>query len=283
MEKNKENNLNDNNLINKVNKNKNKENNSFITFIEEYYGYFKQFILFKDLYNIGKVNRKIMSLFLIDKGNNLIHKKELKINKLKRIVLMNKKDENIKEKTSVKLFLNSKNMKQIFIYLKRRQYIEAFKSLEPTVDEKMIEIYKLFFIILKDEKMVDLYEASIEKFWKKMTNDLVRKSFDGENLSNYIYNILLNGLNFDIEHILKINYIWKNYYYKKFDIKEITIESPTTGIFLLIIKEYLEYCGIIESDNNEPFYTSAIIKNDILNINKQLLDISNFFIKINNI
>ena len=39
-------------------------------------------------------------------------------------------------------------MKQIFIYLKRRQYIEAFKSIKPTVNERNLEIYKLFFIIL---------------------------------------------------------------------------------------------------------------------------------------
>ena len=71
-----------------INRNKNKDNNLFISFIEEYYGYFKQFISFKDLYNLGKVNHKIMSLFLIDKGNILLHKKELTKNKLKNIVLV---------------------------------------------------------------------------------------------------------------------------------------------------------------------------------------------------
>lgn len=174
-------------------------------------------------------------------------------------------------------------MKEIFIYLKRKQYIEAFKSLEPTVNEKYIEIYKLFFIILKNEKMINLYEISIEKFWKKMSNELVRKSFDGENLSKYIYDILLKGLNFDNEHILKVNYLWKNYYDKKYNIKDVTNESPTTGIFLLIIEEYLEWCGIIESDKNDPFYSCVILKNDILNINKKLLDITNCYIKLNNI
>lgn len=71
-----------------INTNKNKNNNLFINFIEEYYGYFKQFISFKDLYNFGKVNHKLMSLFLIDKGNILLHKKELKIIKLKNILLV---------------------------------------------------------------------------------------------------------------------------------------------------------------------------------------------------
>ena len=42
----------------KDNKSKYKAN-SFINFIEEYYGYFKQFIPFDNIYNIGKVNRKL--------------------------------------------------------------------------------------------------------------------------------------------------------------------------------------------------------------------------------
>ena len=174
-------------------------------------------------------------------------------------------------------------MKQVFTYLKRRQYIEAFKSIEPTINEKMLEIYKFFYIILNDEEMINLYETSIQQFWKKMTDNLVRKSFDGENLSKYIYKILLDGINFDIEHIIKINYVWKKYYENKFNIKDITIESPTTGIFLLIIREYLEWCGIIDSDKNVTIYSCIILKNDILNIDKKLLQIANFYNKINHI
>ena len=174
-------------------------------------------------------------------------------------------------------------MKQIFIYLKRRQYIEAFKSIEPTVNEINLEIYKLFFIILNNEKMIDLFEISIEKFWTKMTNELVRKSFDGENLSKYMYKLLYEGLNFKIEHILKIKYIWDKYYDKKYNIKDISLESPTTGIFLLIIKEYLEWSGLIQSEKNDPFYTCAILKNYILNIDKKLSNIVNFYNKINKI
>ena len=174
-------------------------------------------------------------------------------------------------------------MKQVFTYLKRRQYIEAFKSIEPTVNEKMLEIYKFFYIILNNEEMINLYETSIQQFWKKMADNLVRKSFDGENLSKYIYKILLDGINFDIEHIIKINYVWKKYYENKFNIKDITIESPTTGIFLLIIREYLEWCGIIDSDKNVTIYSCIILKNDILNIDKKLLQITNFYNKINHI
>ena len=116
-----------------------------------------------------------------------------------------------------------------------------------------------------------------------MSDEFVRKSFDGENLSKYIYKLLYEGLNFKPEHILKIKYIWEKYYNKKYIFKNIALESPTTGIFLLIIKEYLEYVWIIESDKNDPYYTSVILKNDILNIDKKLLDISKFYNKINNI
>ena len=172
-------------------------------------------------------------------------------------------------------------MKEIFVYLKGKQYIEAFKSVQPTVNDMMLGIYKIFFIILKNDKMINLYETSIDKFWKKMTDDFVRKSFDGENLSKYMHQILLEGLDFNIEHILKINYIWKSDFNEKYDIKDITKESPTTGIFLLIIKEYLEWCGIIESYKNDPFYSCFILKSDILKIDERILELANFYNKIN--
>ena len=62
------------------------ENNPFIKFIEDYYGYFKLFISPKNMHQIGKVNKKLMTLRLIDIGNKLYHKKEYKKNKLKKII-----------------------------------------------------------------------------------------------------------------------------------------------------------------------------------------------------
>ena len=86
-------NLNDNNnIINSNNSNcnsicnENKKNDSFIKFFEEYYGYFKQFITKEDLYKIGKINKKTMSLILIDKGNYLHRLKESKKKKIKIII-----------------------------------------------------------------------------------------------------------------------------------------------------------------------------------------------------
>ena len=78
----------DDKIINNDDKNEQKKinNNLFIKFIEDYYGFFKQFISFEDLYNIGKLNRKLISLFLIDKGKNLYEKKELKKVQLSQII-----------------------------------------------------------------------------------------------------------------------------------------------------------------------------------------------------
>ena len=104
-----------------------------------------------------------------------------------------------------------------------------------------------------------------------------------ENLNKYIYKLLLDNLDFDIKYILKVNYIWKKYYNHKYNIKGISVESPTTGLFFLIIKEYLEWCGIIESEKNQPFYTCIILKNNILNIEKKISDLAIFYNKLNNI
>jgi hypothetical protein len=67
---------------------KNQNNNPFVNFIEDYYGYFKLFISSENMYEIGKINKKLMSLNLIDTGNILLHKKENKIKKMKKIIIV---------------------------------------------------------------------------------------------------------------------------------------------------------------------------------------------------
>lgn len=72
--------LNDGNNIEKQN------NKPFVNFIEDYYGYFKLFISSENMHEIGKVNKKLMSLNLIDTGNILLHKKENKIKNEKNYI-----------------------------------------------------------------------------------------------------------------------------------------------------------------------------------------------------
>jgi hypothetical protein len=267
---------------------RNNKENSFVSFMENYYGSIKQYMEKKELINIGKVNKKLMSLTLIEMGHDLYDQKNDKKQKMRQIINNNKdndkvKDEYKNDKIKVKNFLESIYMKRIFTYLKSREYIEAFKSVEPTVNNNLLEIYKIFYIILNNEKMVNLYENSKEKFWKKMTDEFVRKSFDGENLNKYIYKLLLDKLSFEPTHVFKINYLWKKYYENKYDIKDITGDSPTTGIFFLIIREYLEWCGIIESRKSDQFILCNILKLDILNIDEKLVGIAKYYNKLNRI
>ena len=267
-------------------KNKQKEN-PFLSFIENYYGTFKQYVTKKELTDFGKINKKVMSLVIVDIGHNLYEQKKEKKEKMREIINKNNlKDETKEEirndKVKVKDFLDSIYMKRIFTYLKRKEYIEAFKSIEPTVNNKLLEIYKLFYIIINNEKMVNLFQISKERFWKKMTDDFVRKSFDGENLNKYIYKLLLDKLSFEPSHVFIVNYFWKKYYENEYDIKEITGESPTTGIFFLIIREYLEWCGIIESKKSDEFILCNLLKLDILNIDEKLIKTAEFYNKLNN-
>ena len=272
-----------NNISNNDIKPNNKEN-PFLSFMENYYGTIKQYMTEKELFDMGKINKKMMCLTIIEKGHDLYQQKNDKKQKIINIINSNKnkeaKDENRNDKLKVKNFLDSGYMKRIFTYLKRREYIEAFKSVEPTVNDNLLEIYKLFYIIINNEKMVNVFENSKEKFWKKMTDEFVRKSFDGENLNKYIYKLLLDKLSFDSSHVIKVNYLWKKYYGNKYDIKDITGESPTTGIFFLIIREYLEWCGIIESRKNDQFILCNLLKFDILNIDEKLVQIAKFYNRI---
>ena len=272
-----------NNISNNDIKPNNKEN-PFLSFMENYYGTIKQYMTEKELFDMGKINKKMMYLTIIEKGHDLYQQKNDKKQKIINIINSNKnkeaKDENRNDKLKVKNFLDSAYMKRIFTYLKRREYIEAFKSVEPTVNDNLLEIYKLFYIIINNEKMVNVFENSKEKFWKKMTDEFVRKSFDGENLNKYIYKLLLDKLSFDSSHVIKINYLWKKYFQNKYDIKDITGESPTTGIFFLIIREYLEWCGIIESRKSDQFILCNLLKFDILNIDEKLVQIAKFYNRI---
>ena len=273
-----------NNISNNDIKPNNKEN-PFLSFMENYYGTIKQYMTEKELFDMGKINKKMMCLTIIEKGHDLYQQKNDKKQKIINIINSNKnkeaKDENRNDKLKVKNFLDSAYMKRIFTYLKRREYIEAFKSVEPTVNDNLLEIYKLFYIIINNEKMVNMFENSKEKFWKKMTDEFVRKSFDGENLNKYIYKLLLDKLSFDSSHVIKVNYLWKKYYENKYDIKDITGESPTTGIFFLIIREYLEWCGIIESRKSDQFILCNLLKFEILNIDEKLVQIAKFYNKLN--
>ena len=274
--------------INNISNNDIKENikeNPFLIFMENYYGKIKQYMTTKELFDMGKINRKMMCLTIIEKGHNLYKQKNAKKQKIKNIINSHNnkdtKDENKNDKIKVKDFLESNYMKRIFTYLKRREYIEAFKSQQPTVNNNLLEIYKLFYIIINNEKMVNMFENSKEKFWKKMTDEFVRKSFDGENLNKYIYKILLDKLSFESSHVFKVNFLWKKYYENIYDIKDITGESPTTGIFFLIIREYLEWCGIIESRKSDQFILCNLLKFDILNIDEKLVKLAKFYNKLN--
>ena len=65
---------------------KKNNNNPFITFIKENFGYFKQFLSKEETFNIGKINRKLMSLLIIDIGNNLYNQRKNKVEKLEQII-----------------------------------------------------------------------------------------------------------------------------------------------------------------------------------------------------
>lgn len=245
-------------------------------FLSENYGYFKQFIPIKDLYEIGKVNKKFMTLFIIEEGHDLYNKQLLIKDKLKGIDTRNIN----KLEISTKEFLKSNEMKEIFVYLKNQQYIDFFKNTKPPINDELLEIYKIYYLILNNEYMVKLYEISIEKFWKRMIDEFVIKSLDGENLDEYVYYVLLKNLSFDLEHVLKINKIWNEKYRNKYKSDDVTKESSTTGIIFLIIKIYLEFCGIIETTKSNRYYINIIYKNEFLNINEKIISLANFYKKL---
>lgn len=172
-------------------------------------------------------------------------------------------------------------MKEIFVFLSRREYINIFKEPNPINDE-FLKIYYLFYVIINNDQLTDLFRENKEKFWKKISEDFVRNSLDGEELSQFFYLKLNEGLKFDVNSVLKIDYIWNKEFIDIYEIDIITKRDPISGIILLIIQKYLEFCGIIDYDGSKKgsYYQEAKFKNEILVLNKKILKLANLFKKI---
>jgi hypothetical protein len=140
--------------------------------------------------------------------------------------------------------------------------IFSIKNLEPRLDH-IIFIYRIFFQLIVEEKLVKI--ENDKKFWEK-TRNFILENNEGK-----------TG-NFIREYISEFDFTYKNIYrLKKLvrgnedKIKPLIYEKicKTTGIITFIIKDSLEYCGIIF--NNKKTMPSIVInylENTKNNINR---------------
>jgi len=127
--------------------------------------------------------------------------------------------------------------------LNNELYDKLFKK--PVLDDNLKEIliiYRILFYLLGEKEIAEIKDENL--FWTKMTEYLVNNS-DGK-IGTYISNNVKN-FHFDYKTINLINKLVK-------DVKNKILPSyfskicGTTGLVVFLIKDALEYCGIILSD-----------------------------------
>ena len=229
-----------------------------------------QYLSFKNKINFLSINKYLLK----ERKSVLINKKEalflilqLKENetiedKIKKL----KNNSNSKEPTSklIKEFKLSKDVIRNLKQLNEAQNIKLFK--EKQINKNKITeiniIYKILLLLLGEKKLVEISDDYT--FWKKCCKYFLDKS-EGK-IGNCIINQVKNFY-FDHQTINLIEFTLignknniLNGYYEKL--------CKTTGLIMPLIKQALEYCGIITSDNK---YNPRILDNlkyNLMLINK---------------
>ena len=140
-------------------------------------------------------------------------------------------------------FTLSKGAIKAIELLNNELYDKIFKK--PVLDDNLKEIliiYRILFYLLSENEIAEIKDENL--FWNTMREYLLNKS-EGK-IGTFISNNVKN-FNFSNKTIYLINKLVK-------DIKNKIIPSyftkicGTTGLVVFLIKDALEYCGVIFSD-----------------------------------
>ena len=238
-----------NNEIKKKNLNNN-NNNKFENLLIENNNKMLEIICnyldFKDKLNFFFVSKKLLPNFF-----NLIENFYKDFKKLNNITIytINDKIENIKLRYSENLekemnFKISEGSEKAIQLLNEDYYKKSFKNKKIIENENKIEIilvYKIFFQFLKND-IVNI--KNINNFWNE-TCEYINNNSNGR-IGDFI---IEKGKEFDFsaENLYKIKKLvngneekMKNKYYSERD--------GGTGLFVFLIKDALEFCGLIENE-----------------------------------
>jgi len=126
-------------------------------------------------------------------------------------------------------------------------YLRVFTApvAEKTLEEIII-VYKLFCQLLKMEDFVQIKDDKI--FWEKMSKFILDNK--GNKLSDFCVRCVLK-FNFDDKNIFKLKQLAKD---KSEKLKPGYFSKicGTTGLFIFLIKDALEYCGAVEDKKTPP-------------------------------
>ena len=213
------------------------------------------FLELNDTYN------KIIEMNKISSINSI----EEEINKIKNQF----KGENL-DSNKYSFQLSKGSMRAIQI-LDNEIYNNIFKSkeLNPPLD-KIILIYRIFFQLINQEEINEI--VSDKKFWEEARIYFLEND---DNKIGYFIKDNISEFDFTNENIYKLKKLTKGYEEK---LKPTNYEKicETTTLFTFIIKDALEYCGIIyNKEKNNPGITISYLEfiREKLNDIKEYIDI----------
>ena len=213
------------------------------------------FLELNDTYN------KIIEMNKISSINSI----EEEINKIKNQF----KGENL-DSNKYSFQLSKGSMRAIQI-LDNEIYNNIFKSkeLNPPLD-KIILIYRIFFKLINQEEINEI--VSDKKFWEEARIYFLEND---DNKIGYFIKDNISEFDFTNENIYKLKKLTKGYEEK---LKPTNYEKicETTTLFTFIIKDALEYCGIIyNKEKNNPGITISYLEfiREKLNDIKEYIDI----------
>ena len=213
------------------------------------------FLELNDAYN------KIIEMNKISSINSI----EEEINKIKNQF----KGENL-DSNKYSFQLSKGSMRAIQI-LDNEIYNNIFKSkeLNPPLD-KIILIYRIFFQLINQEEINEI--VSDKKFWEEARIYFLEND---DNKIGYFIKDNISEFDFTNENIYKLKKLTKGYEEK---LKPTNYEKicETTTLFTFIIKDALEYCGIIyNKEKNNPGITISYLGfiREKLNDIKEYIDI----------
>ena len=140
-------------------------------------------------------------------------------------------------------FSLSKGSVKALDLLNEESYNKIFKKkkLEPPLD-KILLVYRIFFQLIGKEDLVNINDN--KQFWEKTRNYILdnNKGKTGDFFKEYI-----NEFNFTNKNIYKLK---KLIFGVEDTLKPLNYEDicKTTGLVIFIIKDSLEYCGLIHND-----------------------------------
>ena len=189
--------------------------------------------------NNTKSNIQNENSFINNKSNSLenqIKNIENSINELKNLYSIDElTNENFNE------FILTRGASKAIELLNDKLYFKLFKN-ENFPNIEIIIVYKIYFQLVNKEKNI-IEEKDIEIFWKKVKEYFLNKNNNNIQIGNLLEN-QFKQLDFSKENFVKIYNLCEGKINKLTPVYYSKI-CATTGLFIFLIKDALEYLGII--------------------------------------